>query len=83
MLSDILEFARSWNSLDGKVTCCLHGLGKNPPPQISCPGYVIHQTVAMAEEIIANLSPRRPAFDLGEVHVIIVVDRVGMGRVFI
>ena len=86
MLSDILEFARSWNSLDGKVTCCLHGLGKispHPHPPISCPGYVILQTGAMAEAIIAQLSLRRPEFDLGEVRVIFVVDRVGMGRVFI
>lgn len=31
MLSDILEFARSWKSLGGKVTC-LHGLARFHPP---------------------------------------------------
>ena len=84
MLSEILEFARSWNSLCGKVTSCLHELRKIPtPPPISCPGCVIHQTVAIAEVIIAHLSPRRPEFDLGEVHVLFVVDRVGIRRVFV
>jgi hypothetical protein len=37
----------------------------------------------MTQAVIANLSLRRLEFDLGSVHVRFVVDKVGMGQVFI
>ena len=38
--------------------------------------------VAWLRRLVAGLSPRRPDFDSGSVHVEFVVDKVALGQVF-
>jgi hypothetical protein len=40
------------------------------------------QAVPWLRRLVADLSPRRPGFDPGSVHVGIVMDKVALGQVF-
>ena len=40
------------------------------------------QAVPWLRRLVAGLSPRRPGFDLGSVHVGFVVDKVALGQIF-
>jgi hypothetical protein len=52
----------------------------------ACYMFVVFQTLSMAvpcfRRLVAGLSPRRPGFDPGSVHVGFVVDNVALGQVF-
>jgi hypothetical protein len=41
------------------------------------------QAVPWLRRLVAGLSPRRPGFDPGSVHVGFVVDKVALGQVFL
>jgi hypothetical protein len=42
----------------------------------------VQRLTSWLRALVAGLSPRRPGFDLGPVHVGFVVDKVALGQVF-
>jgi hypothetical protein len=45
--------------------------------------YMYHLAVPWLRSLVAGLSPRRPGFAPGSIHVGFVVDKVGLGQVFL
>ena len=43
---------------------------------------MLERAVSWLRRLVAGLSPRRPGFDSGSVHVGFVVDKVSLGQVF-